>query len=96
MTGHTPGPWKVWDQAPYSIWAGDTQIAACRVVDEDGDVEGYMLTGFRSEEAMANARLIAAAPALLAFAEMVEAGWKDHPVLGDKARAAIAQAKGPA
>ena len=107
MTGHTPGPWLIeyaetrmrwpviyvadgaWDRGRREIVSLSTHVAKRTKADTWRKTTD-------ADESEANARLIAAAPALLAFAEMVEAGWKDHPVLGDKARAAIAQAKGPA
>ena len=62
-TQHTPGPWTWHDHAPWSVWAGDVQVAACRVEDDNREVVGYMERN--SERAQANARLIAAAPMLL-------------------------------
>ena len=56
MTKHTPAPWTQAELAPTEIVAnGDTMIATAR----DG------LNGISREEAIANARLIAAAPELL-------------------------------
>ena len=64
---HTPGPWTnkvsawtVHGHAPWSVWAGDTQIAACRVITKDGEIAPYMERD--DERAASNARLIAAAP----------------------------------
>jgi hypothetical protein len=93
---HTPGPWTVFEQAPYSVWKGDAQIAACRVLDQDGNVAGYMLSGWESEQAQANARLIAAAPEMLAALEMVASlpGFERDEQYGMVVRAAIHAAKG--
>jgi len=88
---HTPGPWRL----PYTrevvgdyyhiIEAGDPYAA-----DEPG-ISGFHLSGFMSAE---DARLIAAAPDLLAAAKIVAAdeSWGSHAyrVLWD----AIAKAEG--
>lgn len=60
-TNHTPGPWTV---NPYSfIHAGKTLIA-CPATPEEA--QAGLCAHPESEEAKANARLIAAAPDLLA------------------------------
>jgi hypothetical protein len=69
MSAHTPGPWTVHERhAPYSVWgfgtAENTQVAACRVLLDDGTWDRYFAG--TSDECVANARLIAAAPELLA------------------------------
>jgi Asp/Glu/hydantoin racemase len=57
-TQHTPGPWTQGDDNPLSIYGKYTNVAT---------VHGTHATGARTEEeARANARLIAAAPDLLA------------------------------
>lgn len=64
---HTPGPWTVYAQA--REWPGiDSDTMSIIIFGEEDDLE----RGVRGEsftEAMANARLIAAAPDLLAVAE---------------------------
>lgn len=84
-TNHTPGPWRVHAVAGLIQEANGHSIAA--------------YTGTSQDEADANARLIAAAPELLAALEHLlalnsgcapeeeERGW-------DQARAAIAKATG--
>lgn len=57
---HTPGPWTQHSHAPFSVWAGDIQVAACKSLDD-----GSYLSTNKSGVAEANARLIAAAPDLL-------------------------------
>jgi hypothetical protein len=68
-TKHTPGPWV---QAEYSkldiVANGDTFIATAR----DG------LNGIARERAIANARLIAAAPELLAALESLVAEYEPN------------------
>jgi len=56
---HTPGPWAQAIHSPADIVVGDTQIASAR----------YGLNGISRDQAIANARLIAAAPELLAALE---------------------------
>ena len=102
MTAHTPGPWTVHDHAPWSVWTGDTQIASCRWYDEPMVLGAYCEGD--SERAQANARLIAAAPELLAALDTVVGQVWDLDVYGEEemrarmrrigqlARAAIAKA----
>lgn len=90
-TKHTPGPWAITDEHNKSIFIeGQPDEWArlfCEVSKDDCD----------TETAKANARLIAAAPALL---EALEALYAATPDCGDgplgqacmKARAAIAKA----
>lgn len=79
---HTPGPWDV------SFGRNDAAIHAGGTIAMIDDV----MTGWR-----ANARLIAAAPELLGSLEdmlaVLEARGADGPAM-DRARAAIAKAKG--
>jgi hypothetical protein len=58
---HTPGPWKVWD---YAIYPGIGSDDACILLSGDRE-EDCGVRGRTSEEAIANAKLIAAAPCLL-------------------------------
>lgn len=105
---HTPGPWKVWDHAPYSVWLGDkSQVAACRWTTDDGKPEPECVQS--DAEAQANARLIASAPDLLAALKRLidnpgprkaDDEFVAHKKLGahieavSAARAAIAKAEG--
>lgn len=58
---HTKGPWEVHKNAPNEIWAGLGPVAMTTPrISEDIDEE------------QANARLIAAAPELLATLELIE------------------------
>jgi len=110
MSKHTSGPWKVYrggilvpgyDVAP--------RIVADKYNDQTGDAEGVIMAGGVGWPNDADARLIAAAPELLAFAEnyvasqdyCIEGGKVDPKtcectvcVLNREARAAIAKAKG--
>ncbi len=91
MTNHTPGPWRVEES---------TTGAALLVIAANGlrvaDIQRQSRTDLRPE----NARLIAAAPALLEAAEAVLAAFEgdlvDHPAQNtlDALEAAIARAKG--
>lgn len=74
---HTPGPWgdPLLSGAHYSVWKGKTQIAACRWINETtGQPSAECVQS--DSEARANARLIAAAPDLLAALQaIVEHDW---------------------
>lgn len=90
---HTPGPWRVFDNA-------DHFIIGIGELNGDGITDcGFGIWRGKSEEAQANARLIAAAPDLLA----VLPDLLDHYLtcydgnydqLATDARAAIAKAEG--
>ncbi len=87
-TQPTPGPWKVHG---YHVRAVGRGILDCCIVDR--------AEGNDAEEAAANARLIAAAPDLLAALERIEKGFDgsgEYTVNGLRgiARAALAKAKG--
>ena len=94
VAGHTPGPWTTqeWgDAAIQIIGPSDEEIA-----DLDGDPEGW-------EVRAANARLIAAAPELLAALELARRWMCEVPVAKragnfnialDRVDAAIAKAEG--
>lgn len=59
-TKHTPGPWKVVINAPLNVESSSKMIANCGCY-QNNTINAEMLQA----EQMANARLIAAAPALL-------------------------------
>lgn len=91
---HTPGPWHHGVSNPTTVWSG-TQIAS--------DVVAYCAHNeFAIGEQAANARLIAAAPEMLAALKAVEEWWletgmKDAlgaPYAIFAARAAVAKATG--
>lgn len=101
MNAHKPGPWEVCDDHPdracYHI------RAKSRVWDFGDDVATIYSPG--DAEADANARLIAAAPDLLAVLEEICRTWDvsnalhhvgEPSYLHRKARAAIAKATGGA
>ena len=86
---HTPGPWRTFDTAYGAVHivkrASDSHMTDVVVINRE-----------RNENAAADARLIAAAPDLLAaLREMMSAmdDGSDEPTLVD-ARAAIAKAEG--
>ena len=99
MSKHTPGPWSICSAEPFLF--GKKQGEGIGPI---GFVYGPSFAE-RSElgqEAMANARLIAAAPDLLKALQMAfellqsvpdDYAMPDHPVWG-KCRAAIAKATG--
>lgn len=96
-TSHTPGPWKIDRYFPSRRPFGISQ--------DLGNKPGKAVTtsgGFArksTDEAEANARLIAAAPDMLEALEYIcEAEWDgiNEPPWAERARAAIAKAKGEA
>ena len=107
MTQHTPGPWKVFICDDGGQWSGwPLAIDATNVVNDNGDPRTVVRTGGQypyewdhgtsRDEAVANARLIAAAPELLeALKETLAIAKRDE--FGDyviRAEAAIAKAEG--
>ncbi len=83
-TNHTPG---LWAQAVYSpadiAVGGHTQIASAR----------YGLNGVSRDQAIANARLIAAAPELLAALQAIADQTVEGGTINNLARAAIARTR---
>jgi len=98
-TQHTPGPWSYRGSlGPHS----NPHLLGPHVVENATGIQIAILNGWRSEVSEANARLIAAAPALLeALRDMVNT-LTDGPDESDiarvfsVARAAIAAVKGEA
>ena len=94
-TGHTPGPWSVTGRH------GGSTTLVCREDDDGAMTCIAQVEPITSEQA--NARLIAAAPALLAaleelVAERSPGGYHDdlNDTYGlELARAAISEAQGP-
>jgi hypothetical protein len=90
MSKHTPGPWAIgWNVSRLDIFSADdgTLVAT---------IQRWKLSSNIDDTAKANARLIAAAPDLLAFAQdfllaSAGTGETDSP-LEKQARAAIAKA----
>ena len=87
--GHTPGPWRMdHDGSNWMVVTDD--------YPEMVDVWGF--NGMPAVEVVANVRLIAAAPDLLEALEALTANYADVEPGGsknvDKARAAIAKARG--
>ena len=88
MTEHTPGLWIV-EEDEFSI--------CYRIVASEDIAEAYWMDGKAGGIGEANARLIAAAPELLAVAEMAIDRPEWEPItIKERAsiRAAIAKAKG--
>ncbi len=95
MSAHTPAPWAV----DGTLHSGDLDV-----ISADGRIamiDDSRATGWNEPTIKANARLIAAAPDLLAALQMVEAIWSrdqtanidpESPVA--KVRAAIKKATG--
>jgi hypothetical protein len=95
MSAHTPAPWAV----DGTLHSGDLDV-----ISADGRIamiDDSRATGWNEPTIKANARLIAAAPDLLAALQMVEAIWsRDQTANIDpesplaKVRAAIKKATG--
>lgn len=97
---HTPGPWELDESLrgnSYTAISGEDWIELATVVTRMKSSDEY------SPEGLANARLIAAAPELLAALEDMFALFADHAQYDEDgheaaavavARAAIAKAKG--
>jgi citrate lyase beta subunit len=103
MSTHTPGPWKV--SALDARTIGPSRLLVC--ADSGGEVpqlQGVAIVTLRTGETEANARVIAAAPELLAALKAAEADLDAalhgrrppmHPLeLGKLYRAAIVKAEG--
>jgi len=98
MGKHTPGPWEygITREGGLAIWADNEP-------DHDADALAIACDRPTRDETVDNARLIAAAPDLLAAAEAVLAslGWEEKRsgttyAGSDKLRTAIAAARGEA
>ena len=89
---HTPGPWKAYNQIGSRIlksWlvASDSPNQPCGICRLDESLTG--------EQAVANAKLIAAAPDMLeALEDMVNARAAGYDLPWGTVNAAIAKAKG--
>jgi hypothetical protein len=99
MTMHTPAPWET------DFESSEDRVSIFGAPNEDNDQEllAAVWLGFDKAESRANARLIAAAPELLALAEDIAndvawAGYCSAETLvarwKDMAKAAIAKARG--
>ncbi len=87
-TKHTPGPWSL--SGANTVHGPDCIVAFVGTADEE-------VRRFSGERQSADARLIAAAPDLLAACEAVSATtWSKNTatIIGEQVRAAIAKAKG--
>ncbi len=95
MNEHTPGPWRLenniaygWKTNPYSITVRKRGVHSVAVANIPAKQT------ITREEALANARLIAAAPDLLEALEAVICGVPDTWEAVKNARQAIAKATG--
>jgi hypothetical protein len=90
---HTPGPWVTRGQTVMGEYG--VQVAWC---GEATTCSADYVYSIDHEEAEHNARLIAAAPDMLAVLETILDVWDDHKIIGPTvyhdARAIIASAKG--
>lgn len=78
MSGHTPRPWSYADDGK-SVWGDDGAEVICSIYECDSSQDS---SAFYGEITQANARLIAAAPELLAVLMQIQRmGYTD---LGDK------------
>ncbi|MBW3096846.1 hypothetical protein [Pseudohoeflea coraliihabitans] len=100
---HTPGPWafevNVWGSILSTDYGEAENLKAGRAWDEDISIAANVdWDVIGEEEIAANARLIAAAPELLEALEetLIVATRNEDGDFADRARAAIAKAKGDA
>ena len=103
--GHTPGPWEI-DESGGQWWIYGAHDGRCTVGVAKCDLmvnaalnickqQNVIGQGMPDEEKMANAHLIAAAPALLeALRAVVDCPYPTPDNLKDAARAALAKAEG--
>lgn len=92
MSAHTPGPWEVGnlDRNGQRVVRGEIEVCTC----------WHHCVGSLEEQMEANARLIAAAPDLLAaLAGIIEIGKRDltnpkYDAYFEEARAALKKARG--
>lgn len=85
---HTPGPWEACDPGDYSDFDGNSRV----ILGDDMRIAVVQWSPANAEMDDANARLIAAAPDMLAALKNVAEGWGDH----NEVLAAIAKATGAA
>lgn len=96
MTKHTPGPWRIEiDDSPDAEWSRRYP----NIIADEYEVVGTEGMYGDLETDMANARLIAAAPELLAALDMMERHFSRYDdthnnLVLEQARAAIAKATG--
>ena len=91
MSKHTPGPWEVQAEDGFYVCTGNLLVAAVQEVDQHPtDTDEFVA----ADATKANARLIAAAPELLEFAEEVRRTGDTR--LASMAIAVIAKAIGEA
>lgn len=95
---HTPGPWKFGGRASREVFESDTGRVVCKI--HFAKIEALTNINF-NQESLANAGVIAAAPALLAACEAAFERLTDNDMmaLGSypltvQLKAAIAAAKG--
>ena len=88
MSGNTPGPWEASEGYPSDVWHVDMPNRTLSV-----SVSRHETDDMPVEEVQANARLIAAAPDLLAALERI--AWTECGAFSVQiARDAIVKAKG--
>ena len=89
---HTPGPWEIGagDENSFGIFGLDGNVRPCLASVWQGHYEGDR----REIEAEINARLIVAAPELLAALKSLVDPTSDRIKAYEDARAAIAKAEG--
>lgn len=92
MTQHTPGPWHI------ESVGTDTASNGLRVCTAGGMMLAHIYSDYDHAKTEADARLIAAAPDLYEFVQMIANGGLDsgvdHATIEAEAQAALATAKG--
>lgn len=78
--GHTPGPWAVVQRARSTVISAVSGVHVALIWREETSVN------FTRESAAPNARLIAAAPDLLAALRLIQDGFRDGSIKWAKPR----------
>ena len=94
MSGHTPGPWGIFNIDNYTIGECENTKTLGRVIAVTAHHSVNPFYGIENEEAKANARLVAAAPDLLAACKEAEQKFRVETETYKMLVAAIAKAEG--
>lgn len=91
---HTPGPWIIFKGEPFIVYAKIDAIGNLQTISLGNGRDYLREADDKDGEAIANARLIAAAPDLLAALKDALIQLDEHGLRGGLAESAIAKAEG--